>query len=275
MANYASSGRRSAQHASASSQFIDNLNSLPFINTADANSPQGDDFNPENLAIFANTDFFDFDMGESVHQDHELAGGYDPEQEERARRENASRRRVGQNSLDYMPASEFHLPTFPTFPDELTIAPELRTPDLFSTQHALPSLGAPKTPSTILAAPHSNPILSNDHPPSTPFEDPSPTSSTSASAEPVSAVEDKRRRNTAASARFRQKKKEREAALERSSKDIRAKCEAQENEIRQLRQENLLLKSLITEKMGGEGGEELWRKASVAKAEASSKSEAA
>ena len=64
----------------------------------------------------------------------------------------------------------------------------------------------------------------------------------------VAAEEDKRRRNTAASARFRVKKKQREQALERSAKDMADKVANFESRIATLETENKWLKSLITEK---------------------------
>lgn len=67
----------------------------------------------------------------------------------------------------------------------------------------------------------------------------------------VAAEEDKRRRNTAASARFRVKKKQREQALEKSAKEMSDRVSALEAKIGQLETENTWLKSLITEKNGG------------------------
>ncbi len=64
----------------------------------------------------------------------------------------------------------------------------------------------------------------------------------------VAAEEDKRRRNTAASARFRVKKKQREQALERSAKDVADKNSKLEAKVSQLEMENKWLKDLITEK---------------------------
>ena len=64
----------------------------------------------------------------------------------------------------------------------------------------------------------------------------------------MAAEEDKRRRNTAASARFRVKKKQREQALEKLSKEMRDKVGALEGRINQLETENKWLKNLITEK---------------------------
>jgi hypothetical protein len=64
----------------------------------------------------------------------------------------------------------------------------------------------------------------------------------------LAAEEDKRRRNTAASARFRVKKKQREQALEKSAKEMSDKVAALEGRINQLETENKWLKNLIMEK---------------------------
>lgn len=65
------------------------------------------------------------------------------------------------------------------------------------------------------------------------------------------AEEDKRRRNTAASARFRIKKKQREQALEKTAKEMTDKVAMLEARLQQVETENAWLKSLITEKNGG------------------------
>ena len=57
--------------------------------------------------------------------------------------------------------------------------------------------------------------------------------------------EDKRRRNTAASARFRVKKKAREAALEQSANEYKSKVESLEKEVDDLKRENGWLRGLI------------------------------
>lgn len=64
----------------------------------------------------------------------------------------------------------------------------------------------------------------------------------------MAAEEDKRRRNTAASARFRVKKKQREQALEKSAKEMSDKVANLEAKISQLETENQWLKKLILEK---------------------------
>ncbi|KDR80749.1 hypothetical protein GALMADRAFT_61295 [Galerina marginata CBS 339.88] len=61
----------------------------------------------------------------------------------------------------------------------------------------------------------------------------------------LSPGEDKRRRNTAASARFRMKKKEREAALENRAKELETKVTGLERECEGLRRENGWLKGLV------------------------------
>ena len=67
----------------------------------------------------------------------------------------------------------------------------------------------------------------------------------------AAAEEDKRRRNTAASARFRIKKKQREQALEKSAKDMTEKVASLESKVSQLETENKWLKNLLTDKNGG------------------------
>ena len=67
----------------------------------------------------------------------------------------------------------------------------------------------------------------------------------------MAAGEDKRKRNTAASARFRIKKKQREQALEKSAKEMTDKVTMLEGRISALETENKWLKSLVTEKHGG------------------------
>jgi hypothetical protein len=89
------------------------------------------------------------------------------------------------------------------------------------------------------------------------------------------AEEDKRRRNTAASARFRIKKKQREQALEKSAKEMSDKVSALEGKVNQLEMENKWLKSLLVEK--NEGNDEivtLWKEFAASKATKQSESKA-
>jgi hypothetical protein len=84
----------------------------------------------------------------------------------------------------------------------------------------------------------------------------------------LAAEEDKRRRNTAASARFRVKKKQREQALEKSAKEMSDKVAALEGRINQLETENKWLKNLIMEKNENKDDiAALWKKYSQETAE--------
>ncbi|KAF3915974.1 hypothetical protein AA313_de0208019 [Arthrobotrys entomopaga] len=66
----------------------------------------------------------------------------------------------------------------------------------------------------------------------------------------IAAEEDKRRRNTAASARFRVKKKQREQALEVHAKDLETKVQELNGKVTTLENENKWLKDLLMEKHG-------------------------
>lgn len=94
----------------------------------------------------------------------------------------------------------------------------------------------------------------------TPYPDSNATSTSSATSpdpqvgmlsEPiiVEADEDKRKRNQAASARFRQKKKQREQQLLETSREMQEKTRKLESENEGLRKENLFLKKLLVEKV--------------------------
>ncbi|THH29627.1 hypothetical protein EUX98_g4560 [Antrodiella citrinella] len=81
--------------------------------------------------------------------------------------------------------------------------------------------------------------------PQSPVESVDPDDDEKSSGTPLNASEDKRRRNTAASARFRLKKKEREAALEKKAKELEVKVGELEKECEALRRENGWLKGLV------------------------------
>lgn len=86
----------------------------------------------------------------------------------------------------------------------------------------------------------------------------------------AAAEEDKRRRNTAASARFRVKKKQREQAMEKTAKDMTDRVTFLENRVIQLEMENKLLKDLVTEKgVKDSDNSELENKAAQATVESS------
>lgn len=109
----------------------------------------------------------------------------------------------------------------------------------------MPSQASAPQSATSTQAPTPNP---KPAPKRKPSHKPSPMSVEEAAR--VTAEEDKRRRNTAASARFRVKKKVREQTLEKTVKDTTDKNAALEARVTALELENQWLKNLITEKNG-------------------------
>ncbi|KAI6022672.1 hypothetical protein EDC04DRAFT_2574987 [Pisolithus marmoratus] len=83
---------------------------------------------------------------------------------------------------------------------------------------------------------------------------PATSTQTESTSQVFAAAEDKRRRNTAASARFRLKKKEREAALERRAKELEERVLELERECEGLRRENGWLKGLVVGVTGAGAG---------------------
>ncbi|TQS37355.1 hypothetical protein Golomagni_02174 [Golovinomyces magnicellulatus] len=199
--------------------YIANLNTVP--SETDAGSSTIDHFDLEkNLAMFSNTQFYDFDLGHDAY--------------------------LQPTNFKNTSASDIPLHTdfsftkfvnFPTVLDQQDIAHE----------------GVNCAPANTLSAPYNSNTSSScldtfgaQHQTSSIS---SPTSSTEISEiSRQAAEEDKRRRNTAASARFRIKKKQREQALERSAKEMSDKVAKFEDRIRMLETENKWLKDLITAK---------------------------
>lgn len=113
-----------------------------------------------------------------------------------------------------------------------------------------PSAGAP-VPSTAIAPPGESPTPKRSRTQkSSSVTDSSAdvcedATHSDASPHAMSPTEDKRRRNTAASARFRLKKKEREAALEHRAKELEDRVVELERECEALRRENGWLKGLV------------------------------
>lgn len=126
-------------------------------------------------------------------------------------------------------------------------------------QHLRSSSAAQPTPQLQSAEPEagsSGPIRRGRARKSTlisPTASPTDSSSLPPGSPHLSMAEDKRRRNTAASARFRAKKKEREVALERRSKDLEGRVSELERECEQLRRENGWLMGLVVGVTGSGG----------------------
>jgi len=204
------------------SQYLNNLNTVP------AQFEQ--DFAPEefldDLAMFTNTNFTDYDMP-SLPDD--FINGTD--------------------SLDGFGASPVDLAPIPAAP----VYSSYPTP----IQPAPPAKGFPANNT------YSSPVLS----PSSSTQATLPVKNSESNAPSpawaadeksrLAAEEDKRRRNTAASARFRVKKKQREQTLERSVKEVSEKNAQLEAKLNQVEMENKWLKNLIIEKNGKQSKEDI------------------
>ena len=80
------------------SQYVADLNTIPSDHEVAAQQQDGFTFG-DDLALFTNTQFFDYDNGEQVDA---APVKYDATQAERARRANASARKDAAGGLDYM-----------------------------------------------------------------------------------------------------------------------------------------------------------------------------
>jgi hypothetical protein len=159
--------------------------------------------------------------------------------------------------------SNLQFPDIPYVPAELSN--ELAAfPSQQSPYYAPGTYATPQIPPPINTNLASQPTSTTSAPK---VGDKRPSTAVSVSASPASplgsgdalsraaAEEDKRRRNTAASARFRVKKKQREQALEKSAKEMTDKVEALESRITQLETENRWLRGLVVDKTGKQVGE--------------------
>lgn len=156
------------------------------------------------------------------------------------------------NSLHLTPPTpaDFTFTDF-NFPPDLTSATAMSTapfpnPNPFQAnalKHSRPSTRHPSTTSTKAPERRSP-------------DQPTEPQAVAAEAARLAAEEDKRRRNTAASARFRVKKKQREQALEKTAKEMTERAGLLEQRVQALEIENRWLKGLITGREDDEGGGE-------------------
>ncbi|KAH6613322.1 hypothetical protein F5144DRAFT_552171 [Chaetomium tenue] len=260
------------------SQYLRNLN----VQGPSVEEPLTDEDLEKDLALFTNTQFFDFETGQ--HTDYQappvkpdaitsptedatptdsimgdFPAGYEfPITAIATQAQRASDFSFG----DY--SSNFTSPTGPAFPDALgnlqpiQPGPQSAYPSQVPhQQHHQPTGYVPRDGVAVRGGAarqggvavekreaESNSGHAHAHTPNgrvLSFED----------ASRLAAEEDKRKRNTAASARFRIKKKQREQALEKSAKEMTDKVTMLEGRISALETENKWLKSLVTEKHGG------------------------
>lgn len=240
MSNY------SGRHGPNVSQYLRDLNTI---------SPQADTMEDSNLnfeddlTIFTNTQFFDFDSGQNTDFQAQPAKpeGKAPHSGTTSEDVSAAPSVIGEMpNLDFM--SDF---AFPEFNNTTYAAPHMNN---FSEQGF-----APLQPNHghVQVPPHH--ARFHQAPPQV-GEKRKSESMNQEEAARMAAEEDKRRRNTAASARFRIKKKQREQALEKSAKEMSDKVSNLESKVAQLETENKWLKNLLVEK--NEGNEDivaLWK----------------
>lgn len=239
------------------SQYVANLNTVP--SAQDMAARNQDPLEIENdLALFTNTEFFDFDLGDVP--DLSTSVDYDPAIEERVRRQNASaynrhlnssnnNNKNNNNNNNNNKSTEFMNGDF-QFPDFSAFSNSIADPSMSNLQssqingYQIPAYSPPASTSPI--SPQFD-TPAGEKRKLDAIADPNSTQAIE-EASRVAAEEDKRRRNTAASARFRVKKKQREQALEKTAKEMTEKVSVLESKIAQLEMENKWLKSLITEK---------------------------
>ncbi|CAG8918200.1 unnamed protein product [Penicillium salamii] len=242
MANY--NGRRAPNF----SQYIDDLNAIP--SPYDQALQQQQQQTPYNLdtelALFTNTEFFDFDKFTDLGLPAFDSVDEKPQTAEQSHAAESNfldfLNNEGLNSIpDYQP--ELNQNAQPMHNAHYPVAPAV---------NQAPIRPAPISVPKVLPAPPAHSMS-----PPTPVTGTKRKNSTKSVQEPEDdtrhmAEEDKRRRNTAASARFRVKKKQREAALEQTVKETTNKNDILEARVSQLELENHWLRGLIMEKNGAD-----------------------
>ncbi|KAJ5610266.1 hypothetical protein N7510_006985 [Penicillium lagena] len=248
MAGY--NGRRAPNF----SQYLDDLNAIPspYDQAVQQQQQQQNSFNVDDeLALFTNAEFFDFDKfgGLSLPT-------FDSVDNTKTAGDQTSHE-ADMKFLDFLNDGLGNIPDYPTDYNTINAPTAVSVSDSSFSSPPNGPVAATQAPAPAVpvAAPNLAPALA-PNPSSTAVAGPKrkhTQKSTQASAEEaalVAAEEDKRRRNTAASARFRVKKKMREAALERTVNETNEKNSRLEARVGQLELENNWLRGLIMEKNG-------------------------
>ncbi|KKK15630.1 hypothetical protein P175DRAFT_0108740 [Aspergillus ochraceoroseus IBT 24754] len=242
------------------SEYLQDLNAIPSQYDL-ANQQQQETFNIDSeLSLFTNTEFFDFDKLGDLK-----IPSFEPVEETE---QNASRNSdmefldlLGEgfgnvNDFQSPDVNSMNNSTMSTQNNQLSVMPSM--PNRLADNHVSPNSSSSTTsPASITSAsqppapaPASTAVTGSlATGPKRKNTQKTPIMSVEEAAR-VAAEEDKRRRNTAASARFRVKKKLREQALENTVKETSEKNAALEARVTALELENQWLKNLITEKNG-------------------------
>ncbi|PSK34425.1 Regulatory protein cys-3 [Elsinoe australis] len=229
------------------SQYIANLNTIP--SAADMNQQQEDFANFDgDLDLFTNADFFDFDLNESAPG---MPNGMQFNGQQHPSPTHDPTDKAGfVNQPQYFQNPFNQFPANPALPGRTSLppSPPNGVPFAGQIQQSQPTVPSPGHFSAALTpTSHTGPQTGEKRKAGMISTIPNPAAAMEADARDA-AEEDKRRRNTAASARFRVKKKQREQALEKTAKEMSEKVQVLEARIGQLEMENQWLKGLITEK---------------------------
>ncbi|KAL2816101.1 hypothetical protein BJX63DRAFT_147506 [Aspergillus granulosus] len=252
MAEY--NGRRAPNF----SQYLEDLNAIPSAYDLAMQQQQQDAFNLDNeLSLFTNTEFFDFDkLG-----DLNIPQFDDMEENKRTVNQSPDMEFLDMLGDGFGNVNEFAVPQMSQMPmqdarfhgtlqQQVQAPPAVPRMPMNQSSPASPTTSSPSQPSITAPSPSTATSPTAVAPaPKRKNTQKAPALSVEEVAR-VAAEEDKRRRNTAASARFRIKKKMREQALEKTVKETTEKNAALEARVTALELENQWLKNLITEKNG-------------------------
>ncbi|KAJ5787304.1 hypothetical protein N7457_002294 [Penicillium paradoxum] len=244
------------------SQYLDDLNAIPspYDQALQQQQQQQATFNDDDLALFTNTEFFEFDKFTDFTNLPPFPSDDDKTNEGVS---DQAAHNADLKFLDFLNAEGLN--ALPVYEPDLSASSQMPMHNAhFSPVPSLPNASiaanqAPIQPAPISVVPQvaPAPAAGSMSPPTSVSgtKRKNSTKSTPESAEEASrqmAEEDKRRRNTAASARFRVKKKQREAALEQTVKETTEKNDILEARVSQLELENHWLRGLIMEKNGAD-----------------------
>ncbi|KAF4551819.1 Regulatory protein cys-3-like protein [Elsinoe fawcettii] len=223
------------------------------LNTITPEMHQQDDFGNFDSGIdldaFTNADFFDFDLNAPVS---EMPNGM---QFSGSRQQPSSpANSVATEQPGFVNQPQFFQNHFSQFPQNPTLpgrtslppSPPNGVPFAGTLQQSQPTIPSPAHFAAALSPQNQGPQTGEKRKAGVTGTIPNPVELEEQAR--YHAEEDKRRRNTAASARFRVKKKQREQALEKTAKEMTEKVQILEARIGQLEMENQWLKGLITEK---------------------------
>ncbi|KAH7321219.1 regulatory protein cys-3 [Stachybotrys elegans] len=231
-----------------------NMSYLQGLNTVDNDANTDGTFSIENnLALFTNTEFFDIDAGHSTDFQAKPTKADVEASHHASPSDDVSAPSVMASELDldhFMQGGDFNFHDMNAFPPAPSINNFVDGNQGY--QQIQPGHGpvyGGQIPPQHVPYPREASRPADKRKADAPQQASRPASMEEASRN--AAEEDKRRRNTAASARFRVKKKQREQALEKSAKEMTEKVTALENKVNQLETENKWLKSLLVEKNDG------------------------